>query len=116
MQSSAAAATQAGNNNNNNNNNNNSKKASPLPSPDQANWLVLEENSRLSHSMMWSWLRSFYETKGIGAWTQNIVPTFVAANAFIANQYARVLLGFLRDVHHQHHASGQKHQCVTCAL
>mmetsp|Transcript_27315 Transcript_27315/g.48293 ORF Transcript_27315/g.48293 Transcript_27315/m.48293 type:complete len:577 (+) Transcript_27315:113-1843(+) len=60
--------------------------------------LVLEDKSRLSHSMIWNWMRAFYDQQGVGAWSNGIVPNFVTTNCCIAKMYAEVIFGFLNDV------------------
>ncbi len=60
--------------------------------------VVLERTSRLSHSMIWDWMRAFYDQKGVGAWTNGIVPNFVTTNCCIAKMYTEVIFGFLTDV------------------
>mmetsp|Transcript_3042 Transcript_3042/g.4527 ORF Transcript_3042/g.4527 Transcript_3042/m.4527 type:complete len:565 (+) Transcript_3042:19-1713(+) len=60
--------------------------------------LILEDKSRLSHSMIWNWMRAFYDQQGVGAWSNGIVPNFVTTNCCIAKMYAEVVFGFLNDV------------------
>jgi SAM-dependent methyltransferase len=57
---------------------------------------TLEKGQRLSNSILWKWQRDFFERQGIDAWRANIVPHHITSSAFIANAYARILLGFLR--------------------
>ncbi len=58
---------------------------------------VVEESKPLSRSLLWQLQRRFFEQHGIDAWRQAIVPHYVTSNPFIADAYARVLFGFLRD-------------------
>lgn len=58
---------------------------------------VLEQNQSLSQSMLWNIQRNFFARQGIEAWRQATVPHYVTCNPFIANSYAKVVLGFLRD-------------------
>jgi hypothetical protein len=60
---------------------------------------VLESNAPLSTSMVWRLQRTFYADQGIAAWTQSHVPQAVTTSPNIANAYARIALGFLRDMH-----------------
>mmetsp|Transcript_3952 Transcript_3952/g.7585 ORF Transcript_3952/g.7585 Transcript_3952/m.7585 type:complete len:566 (-) Transcript_3952:196-1893(-) len=60
--------------------------------------LILEDKSRLSHSMIWNWMRAFYDQQGVGAWSNGIVPNFVTTNCCIAKMYAQVIFGYLSDV------------------
>jgi tetratricopeptide (TPR) repeat protein len=63
-----------------------SKKSAPL-----------EQRKRLSQSLIWTLQRSFYERHGVEAWRSEGVPFHITSNTFIAEAYARVVLGFLRD-------------------
>ncbi len=56
------------------------------------------EPTRLSRSVLWDLQREYFETRGLAAWSQAVVPHFVTSNAFIAHAYARQVLAFLRDV------------------
>jgi hypothetical protein len=58
---------------------------------------VIERNQRLSRSLLWGLQRRFFEQKGVEAWRQNIVPHYITSNPFIANAYAHLVFGFLRD-------------------
>lgn len=58
---------------------------------------VLEEQVRLSRSILWQVQRKFFENQGIEAWRQGIVPHYITCNPRIANAYANVVYGFLRD-------------------
>jgi hypothetical protein len=57
----------------------------------------LESNAPLSRSMVWRLQRTFYADQGIAAWSQSHVPQSVTTSPNIANAYARIALGFLRD-------------------
>ncbi|MFT7517955.1 MAG: hypothetical protein ACI9MC_000079 [Kiritimatiellia bacterium] len=54
------------------------------------NWL--EEPTRLSQSVLWDLQRRFYESTGKDAWAEEIVPTQVSTNAYMAEAYAAMLL------------------------
>lgn len=56
---------------------------------------VLERGERLSNSVLWQLQRQFYTTQGIEAWRQEIIPHYITSNAFIADQYARVVAAYL---------------------
>jgi hypothetical protein len=58
---------------------------------------VLEEARPLSRSLLWRLQRNFYDRAGIQAWTEGIVPHYITSNPWIADAYARVVLGWLRD-------------------
>ena len=44
-------------------------------------------------------MMDFYDQNGIQSWSKGIVPSFVTSNAFIGHSYARLILGYLRDVY-----------------
>lgn len=52
----------------------------------------------LSRSQLFALQRAFYESAGLTAWSQGIVPSQVTTNPVIAGAYARVILGYLRDL------------------
>lgn len=57
----------------------------------------LEEKQHFSKSLLWQLQRQFFEQQGIQAWRQGTVPHYITSNPHIANAYAQVVLGFLRD-------------------
>lgn len=59
--------------------------------------VVFDPPTPLRDSALWRLQRAFYETKGVNAWSEAIVPNFVTTNSFIARAYAKVILGLLRD-------------------
>lgn len=59
----------------------------------------LERKQRLSRSLLWKLQRNYFERQGIAAWSTGAVPHHITSNAFIADTYARVVFGFLRDCH-----------------
>lgn len=67
--------------------------ASDAPPP----WRLLEEDQPLSRSLLWRLQREFFESRGIAAWSDGIVPSFITSNAWMAEAYAEVALGWLRD-------------------
>src|SRR5215831_2375363 len=58
----------------------------------------LESDFPLSTSMVWRLQRTFYSDQGVAAWSQSNVPQSVTTSPNIARAYARVALGFLRDL------------------
>lgn len=58
---------------------------------------ILEQGRRLSESLLWKLQRRFFEREGAAAWTQGAVPQYITSNPWIANAYAKVVLGWLRD-------------------
>ena len=57
----------------------------------------LETNERLSGSLLWRLQRNYFERHGIDAWRSGAVPHHITSSPFIADAYARVVMGFLRD-------------------
>jgi hypothetical protein len=69
----------------------------PEIEPEPGAEVVVEAGVPLSASVLWRLQRSFYEQRGIAAWSAGSVPSYVTCNPFIARAYARVILGFVRD-------------------
>lgn len=59
--------------------------------------ITLEKQQRLSRSRLWRLQRNFFDTQGIEAWRAGFVPHHITSNPFIADAYAKVVFGFLRD-------------------
>ena len=57
----------------------------------------LEIDVPLSRSLIWRLQREFYSRRGVQAWTDDKVPSFITSNPFIAEIYARIVAGFLCD-------------------
>lgn len=55
-------------------------------------------DTALSRSQLFALQQAFYESAGLTAWSQGIVPSQVTTNPVIAGAYARVILGYLRDL------------------
>ena len=64
----------------------------------------LETNERLSRSLLWQLQRNYFERHGIEAWRSGAVPHHITSSPFIADAYARVVMGFLRDWTMQKHS------------
>ncbi|HEV2844760.1 MAG TPA: SAM-dependent methyltransferase [Thermoanaerobaculia bacterium] len=62
-----------------------------------ADGIVLEQGTRLSESLLWRLQRRFYDQKGPQAWAESTVPHYITSNVWIANAYAKVVFGWLRD-------------------
>jgi len=58
---------------------------------------VLEADVPLSRSLIWRLQREFYSRRGIHAWTDDKIPSFITSNPFIAEIYAQIVAGFLCD-------------------
>jgi hypothetical protein len=59
---------------------------------------VLELAMPLARSMVWQIQRTFYADQGIAAWSHSGVPQSITTSPIIARAYARIVLGFLRDL------------------
>jgi len=59
--------------------------------------VILESGARLSQSLLWKLQRNYFAKTGIDAWGSATVPHYITCNAFIADAYARVVLGWMRD-------------------
>ena len=71
--------------------------AGPVSDSSEINSHILEWGKRLSESLLWRLQKNFFESLGAHAWTQGIVPHYVTSNGWIADAYAKVVLGWLRD-------------------
>ena len=64
---------------------------------------VLQRGARLSGSVIYDLMRSFYEAKGMDAWgegterRQDTVPFYITSNPHIACSYSRVAASLIRD-------------------
>lgn len=58
---------------------------------------ILERNRRFSESLLWKLQRNFFDRRGAQAWTEGIVPHYITSNPWIAQAYAKVVFGWLRD-------------------
>jgi tetratricopeptide (TPR) repeat protein len=47
--------------------------------------------------VIWRLQRDFYAQRGLKAWTEDQVPSYITNNPFIAEIYARIVFGFLCD-------------------
>lgn len=58
---------------------------------------ILETDVPLSQSVIWRLQRDFYAQRGLKAWTEDMVPSYITNNPFIAEIYAQIVAGFLAD-------------------
>ncbi len=58
---------------------------------------VLEGGRPLSQSLLWRLQREYYQQEGSQAWAKGTVPYYITSNPWIANTYAKVAFGWLRD-------------------
>lgn len=57
----------------------------------------LESDVPLSASIIWSLQQDYYAQRGVKAWTEDLVPSFITSNPFIAEIYAQIIAAFLDD-------------------
>ena len=58
---------------------------------------TLEEQTPFSRSLLWQYQRDFFNRQGIHAWA-SLVPFYITSNPFIANSYAEVIIGYIKDL------------------
>lgn len=58
---------------------------------------IIEQDKRLSHSLIWKLQQNFFDKQGMNAWRDSIVPHYITSNAFIADAYAKVVFAFFHD-------------------
>lgn len=58
---------------------------------------VLETDVPLSQSLIWRLQRDFYAQRGLKAWTEDMVPSYITNNPFIAEIYVQIVAGFVSD-------------------
>ncbi|HEU4414227.1 MAG TPA: SAM-dependent methyltransferase [Candidatus Angelobacter sp.] len=58
---------------------------------------TLETGVPLSQSIIWRLQRAFYSQRGLKAWTEDMVPSYITNNPFIAEIYAEIVTAFLDD-------------------
>jgi tetratricopeptide (TPR) repeat protein len=58
---------------------------------------TLETDIPLSQSLIWRLQRDFYVQRGLKAWTEDMVPSYITNNPFIAEIYAQIVAGFVED-------------------
>ena len=58
---------------------------------------VLETDVPLSQSVIWRLQEDFYARRGLKAWTEDMVPSYITNNPFIAEIYAEIVAGYLED-------------------
>ena len=58
---------------------------------------LLETRVPLSQSVIWRRQRDFYARRGLKAWTEDLVPSYITNNPFIAEIYAAIVAAFIDD-------------------
>ena len=59
---------------------------------------MLEQGRRLSESILWEYMRRYYEARGPEAWRSGEVPTSATSSAYMARAYADVIEAYVRDL------------------
>jgi tetratricopeptide (TPR) repeat protein len=59
---------------------------------------ILSNNQRLSESLLWDLQRRFFESSGVNAWRNEIVPQYITSNPHIAHAYVRTIFAYIRDI------------------
>lgn len=77
---------------------NTSAAVQDFDNPQKPAAFLLEPALPLSDSILWKIQRSYYERLGVDAWRKGLIPHYVTSNAWVAHQYALLVLGFLRDI------------------
>ncbi|HZS27931.1 MAG TPA: SAM-dependent methyltransferase [Candidatus Angelobacter sp.] len=57
----------------------------------------METNVPLSNSVIWRLQQDYYAQRGLKAWTEDMVPSYITNNLLIAEIYASIMAGFLED-------------------
>src|SRR6185312_9592042 len=58
---------------------------------------LLETDVPLSQSLIWRLQRDFYVQRGLKAWNEDMVPSYITNNPFIAEIYAGIVAAFAQD-------------------
>src|SRR5215471_6350368 len=59
--------------------------------------VVLERDVPLSQSLIWQRQREFYARRGLKAWSEDQIPSYITNNPLTAEIYAGIVFAFLRD-------------------
>src|SRR5215831_14399564 len=59
--------------------------------------VILERDVPLSQSLIWRRQEEFYAQHGLKTWSEDSVPAYITNNPFIAEIYAAIVFGFIRD-------------------
>lgn len=51
----------------------------------------------LSESILWKLQRNYFDRYGVRAWSEGVVPQNVTSNPWIADAYAQIVFGWIRD-------------------
>lgn len=61
-------------------------------------YFEIESKTPFSECLIWELNRAFYQEKGIGAWSEDIVPHNLTSNAKVGKTYAELIFAFLKDL------------------
>ena len=66
---------------------------------------LLEENKRLSESMLWQLQVNYYDKMGVDCWLNGHIPHTITTNPYIAQYYANLIAMYIEDLidNQQHH-------------
>ena len=78
------------------------KTASSIPGASAATeatqrWRMLEQHVPLSKSVIWGLQRGFYAQRGLKAWNEDLVPSYITNTPFIAEIFAGIVVAFVQD-------------------
>lgn len=59
---------------------------------------ILQANTPFERSHIWQLNRYYYQTVGLSAWSEGVVPHNMTSNANVGKTYAALILGFLKDL------------------
>src|SRR5215467_2117733 len=59
--------------------------------------VALEKDVQLSQSLIWRRQRDFYAQRGLKAWTDDNIPSFITSNPFFTEMYAEIVASFFDD-------------------
>lgn len=60
--------------------------------------MLIEADKPLSQSLLWKIQRAYFESAGMRAWQDDVVPHTISCNPFMARAYANLIQGYLRDM------------------
>jgi hypothetical protein len=62
--------------------------------PTDKSWFLLEQQQIFSQSHLWDIQRQYFSAKGVEAWRQDEVPSYITSNPTIAHSYAEIVFAF----------------------
>ena len=63
--------------------------------------MLIEADKPLSQSLLWKIQRAYFESAGMRAWQDDVVPHTISCNPFMARAYANLIQGYLQDMAEQ---------------